>query len=105
MQTLLVLLQTTTADRSEQLAATIEVVNRHFMHSLGLAEPMEAAKPLSVYGLDSLAAVDFRNWLRQELKVVVSTLEVVGAKTLSALCERILSRLLENADATVGERG
>ncbi|PWY66607.1 KR-domain-containing protein [Aspergillus eucalypticola CBS 122712] len=98
MQTLLMLLQTSTADRSEQLAATIEVVNRHFMHSLGLAEPMEAAKPLSVYGLDSLAAVDFRNWLRQEL-------EVVGAKTLSALCERILSRLLENADATVGERG
>ncbi|OJZ89332.1 hypothetical protein ASPFODRAFT_204330 [Aspergillus luchuensis CBS 106.47] len=105
MQTLLMLLQTSTADRSEQLEATIEVVNRHFMHSLGLAEPMEAAKPLSVYGLDSLAAVDFRNWLRQELKVVVSTLEVVGAKTLSALCERILSRLLENADATVGERG
>ncbi|GLA87701.1 type I Iterative Polyketide synthase (PKS) [Aspergillus tubingensis] len=105
MQTLLMLLQTSTADRSEQLAATIEVVNRHFMHSLGLAEPMEAAKPLSVYGLDSLAAVDFRNWLRQELEVVVSTLEVVGAKTLSALCERILSRLLENVDATVGERG
>ncbi|PYI04018.1 putative PKS-like enzyme [Aspergillus sclerotiicarbonarius CBS 121057] len=84
------------ADRSDQLAATIEVVNRHFMRSLGLAEPMEPAKPLAVYGLDSLAAVDFRNWVRQELKVAVSTLEVVGAKTLSALCERILDKLVEN---------
>ncbi|KAJ5100194.1 PKS-like enzyme [Penicillium angulare] len=85
-----------TEDPVEQLAATIEVVNQHFMRSLGLAEPMESAKPLSAYGLDSLAAVDFRNWMRQEFKMTISTLEVVSAKTLSALCERIVIRLKEN---------
>jgi hypothetical protein len=31
------------------------------MKSLGLGEPMEPAKPLTVYGLDSLAATEFRN--------------------------------------------
>lgn len=87
----LLLLVRSAADISEQLTATIEVVNRHFMRSLGLTERMESAKSLSVYGLDSLAAVDFCNWLRQELKVTITTLDVSSAKTLSALCERIVT--------------
>ncbi|KAJ6015189.1 PKS-like enzyme, partial [Penicillium herquei] len=84
-------------DYSEQLSTTIEVVSRHFMRLLGLAEPMESAKPLAVYGLDSLAAVEFRNWMRHELKVTMSTLEVVSAKTLSSLCETIVVRLQPSA--------
>ncbi|RAQ69188.1 hypothetical protein COH21_012669 [Aspergillus flavus] len=81
----LLLLVRSAANISEQLTATIEVVNRHFMRSLGLTERMESAKSLSVYGLDPLAAVDFCNWLRQELKVTITTLDVSSAKTLSAL--------------------
>ncbi|KAB8249446.1 hypothetical protein BDV35DRAFT_390252 [Aspergillus flavus] len=87
----LILLVRSVADPSEQPTATIEVVNRYFMHSLGLTERMESAKSLSLYGLDSLAAVDFCNWLRQELKVTITTLDVSSATTLSALCERIVT--------------
>ncbi|RMZ44795.1 hypothetical protein CA14_011082 [Aspergillus flavus] len=87
----LILLVRSVADPSEQPTATIEVVNRYFMHSLGLTERMESAKSLSVYGLDSLAAVGFCNWLRQELKVTITTFDVSSATTLSALCERIVT--------------
>lgn len=80
-------------DKATLLAETVEVVNRHFMRSLGLAEPMEPAKQLGVYGLDSLAAVEFRNWVRLELGVGITTLEVVSAKTLSALCEKIVGKI------------
>ncbi|PYH87720.1 KR-domain-containing protein, partial [Aspergillus ellipticus CBS 707.79] len=82
------------ASPAEKLAATVSVINAHFMKTLGLAEPMEPARPLAVYGLDSLAAVDFRSWLRGELKVTVGMLEVVGAKSLSQLCERILGKVV-----------
>jgi hypothetical protein len=54
----------------------------------------EAAKPLGSYGLDSLAAAEFRNWLRLELKVEVTTLEITSAASLMALYERIGSQLL-----------
>ncbi|KAL4903835.1 hypothetical protein BDW74DRAFT_179426 [Aspergillus multicolor] len=81
------------ADTTAQTAAMIDAANGHLMRSLALSEPMEAAKPLVLYGLDSLAAVEFRNWARKELNVVVGTLDVVGAKTLSALCEMIVGKL------------
>ncbi|KAK1140322.1 Type I Iterative Polyketide synthase (PKS) [Aspergillus melleus] len=82
-----------TAQLDTHLNTTVAVVNRHFMRTLGLSEPMEPAKPLTVYGLDSLAAVEFRNWARQELQITITTLEVVGAKTLRALCEKLVSRM------------
>ncbi|KAJ5238512.1 polyketide synthase [Penicillium chermesinum] len=74
--------------------AVIDVATRQFTSMLRLSQPMEAAKSLDSYGLDSLAAVEFRNWLRLELKVEVTTLEITSAASLMALCERIASRLL-----------
>ncbi|KGO72702.1 Acyl transferase/acyl hydrolase/lysophospholipase [Penicillium italicum] len=74
--------------------AVIDVATRQFTSMLRLSQPMEAAKSLGSYGLDSLAAVEFRNWLRLELKVEVTTLEITSAASLMALCERIASRLL-----------
>ncbi|PLB48404.1 KR-domain-containing protein [Aspergillus steynii IBT 23096] len=83
----------TSTELESQITAAVAVVNRHFMRTLGLSEPMEPAKPLAVYGLDSLAAVEFRNWARQELQIAITTLEVVGAKTLRALCEKLVSKM------------
>lgn len=96
IQTFLSLVRTD-ADVETQVTAAVAVINRHFQRTLGLSEPMEPAKTLTVYGLDSLAAVEFRNWARQELQVTFSTLEVVGAKTLRALCEKIVAKMGENS--------
>jgi hypothetical protein len=49
-------------DTATILTAAIQIINRQFMRTLRLSEPMEPAKPLSSYGLDSLSAVEFRNW-------------------------------------------
>jgi acyl transferase domain-containing protein/NADPH:quinone reductase-like Zn-dependent oxidoreductase/aryl carrier-like protein len=96
VRTLLALAASTTADKHALLAGTVSVINGHFVKSLGLAEPMEPAKPLTVYGLDSLAAMEFRNWLRKELRVSVATLEIVSAKTLNALGENVCEKLRES---------
>lgn len=49
---------------------------------------------LANYGVDSLVAVELRNWLRAELNVEFSALEIVGSRTLTTLSESILKKLV-----------
>ena len=75
------------------LSACVEIVNKQFMATLRLPEPMEPAKSLSSYGLDSLAAVEFRNWARMDLGADLTTLDITNAASLIALCEKIVSKI------------
>ena len=77
------------ADRAVLRTALLEVINDQVTRSLGLDEAMEPTKALASYGLDSLGAVEIRNWIRIELGAELTTLEVTHAKSLSSLCERV----------------
>ncbi|KAG4435907.1 hypothetical protein IFR05_008601 [Cadophora sp. M221] len=68
-----------------------------FMKTLRLDTPMEPAKALSTYGLDSLSAAEFRNWVRQELTAELTLLDVTNAPSLYALCEKIIVKIPETA--------
>ena len=81
-------------DHPTLLATAIELVNAVLMRSLGVSEPLEPTRPLANYGVDSLVAVEFRNWVRAELAIEMSALEIVGARTLTTLCETLLKKLL-----------
>ncbi|KAK2043613.1 hypothetical protein LZ31DRAFT_554988 [Colletotrichum somersetense] len=50
------------------------------MRSLGIADPQGVSRLLASYSIDSLVAVELRNWMRFELGVEVSALKVTGAK-------------------------
>ncbi|CAG5139713.1 uncharacterized protein ALTATR162_LOCUS550 [Alternaria atra] len=80
-------------EKSTLLAASIEVMNAVLMRSLGMKESLEISRPLGDYGVDSLVAVEMRNWTRSELGVEMSVLEIVGARTLTSLCEVVLKKL------------
>lgn len=80
-------------DHQAILDATVGVTNRQFMSMPRLSEAMEPGKPLSSYGLDSLAAVEFRNWVRMELEAELTTLDITNAASLIALCERTAARI------------
>jgi hypothetical protein len=80
-------------DPTVVLNAAVAVINQHFVKSLRLSEPMEPGRPLSIYGLDSLSAVEFRNWLRMTLQAELTTLEIVNAPSLMSLCEKVISRI------------
>ncbi|KAJ3497795.1 hypothetical protein NLG97_g1628 [Lecanicillium saksenae] len=45
--------------------------------------------PLSSYGMDSLAAVDFRKWFSQELNVNLALFEILGSSTIRAVIVRV----------------
>lgn len=55
-------------------------------------EEVSADVPLGQLGLDSLVAVELRNWIRREGKVELPLTKVVGAKNLRALVEYVTSK-------------
>ena len=90
------------AEHSSLLASAVEILSAQFSSSLRLSEPMEPAKPLASYGLDSLAAVEFRNWARLELGAELTTLEIMSATSLFALGERIIAKIKVTAAEAAG---
>lgn len=48
-------------------------------------ESVDINQPLHVYGVDSLIAVEIRNWFQQVLKVDVAVFEILGGATVSTL--------------------
>ncbi|WYZ45768.1 hypothetical protein EsH8_VIII_001084 [Colletotrichum jinshuiense] len=94
VQALLLLLRSKSAETAAQVAATVEVVNKCFVRMLRLSEPMDPARPLSVYGIDSLAAVEVRNWVRNELGALVTTVDIMNASSLLSFCEKIVSKIV-----------
>ncbi|KAK8175661.1 putative PKS-like enzyme [Phyllosticta citrichinensis] len=92
LQTLLLLVQSG-ADAASVLEAAVTVVDQLFVRILRLAEPMEPAKPLSSYGLESLAAVELRKVIRKDLGAELTTLDITNASSLIALCEKVVSKM------------
>ncbi|KFY12772.1 hypothetical protein V492_03668 [Pseudogymnoascus sp. VKM F-4246] len=93
IQAFFLLLRTESADPASRLKALIDVINGCFMRILRLDEPMDPERPTSVYGTDSLAAVEIRNWVRTELGCLVTTLDIMTATSLTSFCEKILTKL------------
>ncbi|KAL1625569.1 hypothetical protein SLS56_007228 [Neofusicoccum ribis] len=87
------LLQRSGAEPSAVLRSAVEVVNGRFMKILALDEPLEPGKSLAAYGLDSLSAVEFRNWLRADVGAELTMLEITNASSLFGLCEKIIAKM------------
>jgi len=93
VRALKLLLNSSSSDPAAVFDAAIKAVSAWFFKALRLPEPMEAERPLAAYGIDSLVAVEFRNWVRTELGAVLSTLDVTTAASLNSLCEVIATAL------------
>jgi hypothetical protein len=61
-------------------------------------EDMSSSKSMSSYGMDSLVAVEMRNWLVRELDVTLPVLELLANTSLAVLARKIvLKSKLTNA--------
>lgn len=82
----------------------VEVLSGQFPKILRLENEVEPGKPLMAYGLNSLSAVELRNWIRQKMGVEMTTLlDITKASSLITVSE---SNLLqpENAGKYIGYR-
>jgi hypothetical protein len=61
-----------------------------------LSLPLEAfdvSQPSQVYGIDSLIAVEMRNWFMQPLKVDVAVFEILGGSTAETLGRAVAEKI------------
>lgn len=86
------------ADRGALVKLAVEIVSAQFTKILRLGAEMEAGKSLMSYGLDSLAAVELRNWVRMELGAELTTLDITNAASLITLCEKLVLKLPASVD-------
>lgn len=87
---------------SELLAgAAVDVAEKHIlqalMHKLSRAllmsmDDMNPTKPTSSFGIDSLVAVELRNWISREVKVDVPVFEILQAPSLQVLAGRMAQK-------------
>ena len=85
--------QSESADAAVLIGACVELVSAQFVKVLRLETEPEAGRPLMAYGLDSLSAVELRNWIRIKLGAELTTLDITNAASLIALGEKVVGKL------------
>jgi fumagillin biosynthesis polyketide synthase len=93
LQALFLLLMSKDPDRAALLSAAVAVVGRQLGKQLRLPEVLDPARQLLQYGMDSLAAVELRNWVRSTLRIELTTLDVVNASSLTELCRKVVGKM------------
>lgn len=82
-----------TADLAALRNAAVEVISAQFVKVLRLDSDPEPGRSLMAYGLDSLSAVELRNWIRVKLRVELTTLDITNAASLIDLGDKVVSKL------------
>ncbi|KAI0887631.1 putative polyketide synthase [Annulohypoxylon maeteangense] len=82
-----------TVSVSAAAAIVLDALMKKLSKSLMIAlEDIDAASPTSVYGVDSLVAVEVRNWLLREVKADVPVFEILQASSLQLLGFKIAEK-------------
>ncbi len=62
------------------------------------AAKIDRDRPLTEYGIDSLMAVELRNWVDNKLKITLPTMEIMRGPTVAGLSARLLKTLADEGD-------
>ncbi|KAI0191440.1 putative polyketide synthase [Xylaria flabelliformis] len=90
------------ASAAQLLPQILMVINQQVVRILGLATDVEESKPLNSYGLDSLAAVDLRNWLNTQLGTKITTVDILNAINLKELSRKVVDQVLNKEEIVKG---
>lgn len=52
-------------------------------------EDIDANQPLHVFGVDSLVAMEIKNWIAKEFAAEVAVFELMGGRSILAICELV----------------
>ncbi|KAF9763871.1 hypothetical protein IL306_002970 [Fusarium sp. DS 682] len=55
-------------------------------------DDVEPSKPLSSYGVDSLMAVELRNWINKEFSATVAVFDIIGSVSITGVAEVVEAR-------------
>lgn len=77
----------------ERSAIVVEALRARLARALGVeVDEVDSRGGLSTFGVDSLMAVELRNWIKRDFGAVVSVFEMIGAATLGKVGELVTTR-------------
>ncbi|PLN82692.1 polyketide synthase [Aspergillus taichungensis] len=81
------------SDSGERIQLVLQALAIKLARAMSIPpEDIMPNKPLSAYGVDSLMAVDLRNWFGKEFGATVAVFEIMGGVTISAIADLVATK-------------
>ncbi|KAI0008226.1 hypothetical protein F4779DRAFT_642004 [Xylariaceae sp. FL0662B] len=82
-----------TADSSERIQIVIRALAAKLARSMSISpDDVELNKPLSSYGVDSLMAVELRNWITRDFGASVTVFDIMGNVPVAAIGDLVVAK-------------
>ncbi|KAM7215806.1 polyketide synthase [Rhypophila decipiens] len=82
--------QATSLDQASEIV-TAALVKKLAKSMMVAVEDIEASRPVSSYGVDSLLAVELRSWIYSEVQADISVFDLLSNIAISSLARKIIS--------------
>lgn len=80
----------------EKCNAVNDALKDRLARALGVeVDDVDSGRPVSSYGVDSLMAVELRNWMRKDYDVDIAVFEILGETTFVGLSRQVTSKAEE----------
>ncbi|KAF5606225.1 polyketide synthase [Fusarium subglutinans] len=81
------------SDARERQQVVIRAIAAKLARAMSISpDDVEPSKPLSSYGVDSLMAVELRNWINKEFSSTVAVFDIIGSTSIAGVAEVIETR-------------
>lgn len=81
------------SDPGERVAVVLRALSAKLGRAMSIApEDVEPGKALSAYGVDSLMAVELRNWIGREFGAAVAVFDIMGGVPIASVADLVTAR-------------
>ncbi|KAF5579706.1 polyketide synthase [Fusarium pseudoanthophilum] len=81
------------SDARERQQVVIRAIAAKLARAMSISpDDVEPSKPLSSYGVDSLMAVELRNWINKEFSSTVAVFDIIGSISIAGVAEVVETR-------------
>ncbi|KAF5707998.1 polyketide synthase [Fusarium mundagurra] len=81
------------SDAGERQQVVIRAIATKLARAMSISpDDVEPSKPLSSYGVDSLMAVELRNWINKEFSSTVAVFDIIGSISVAGVAEVVETR-------------
>ncbi|KAK7920460.1 polyketide synthase PksD [Apiospora marii] len=80
----------------EKCSTVIDAIRSRLARALDVEiDDVDAGRPVSSYGVDSLMAVELRNWMRKDYDVEIAVFDILGGTTIADLGRQVTNKAAE----------